>query len=139
MLHECVGLSGSRIVIRLKVPTGGVRVKYVLMFIETEEYAKELEAMTPGEREQAYQKVYQWFDDHRDKIRGGSKLQGAETATTVRFDGGVPMTTDGPFIEGKEVVSGFTELEVADLDEALRIVKTWPACPVVEIRPVAEM
>jgi hypothetical protein len=34
------------------------------------------------------------------------------------------------------VISGFTEIEVADLDEALRIAKTWPACPVVEIRPV---
>jgi len=115
-------------------------VKYVLMFIETEEYLKELDAMTPGEREQAYQRVYQWFDDHRDKISDrGNKLQGAETATTVRLDGGVAMTTDGPFIEGKEVVSGFTEIDVADLDEALRMVKTWPACPVVEIRPVAEM
>jgi hypothetical protein len=25
---------------------------------------------------------------------------------------------------------------VADLDEALRMVSTWPGCPVVEIRPV---
>jgi hypothetical protein len=132
-------LRGTSIVFRLKPTTGGGRVKYVLMFIETEEYAKELEAMSPQERERAYQQVYQWFDDHRDKIRGGSKLQGAATATTVRFDGGTPMTTDGPFMEGKEVISGFTELEVADLDEALRIVKTWPACPVVEIRPVADM
>jgi len=49
------------------------------------------------------------------------------------------MTTDGPFIEGKEVVSGFTEIEVEDLDEALRMVRTWPACPVVEIRPVEQM
>jgi hypothetical protein len=130
----------TRIVIRLKLSTGGKRVKYVLMFIETEEYLKELDAMTPGEREQAYQRVYQWFDDHRDQISDrGNKLQGAETATTVRLDGGVAMTTDGPFIEGKEVVSGFTEIDVADLDEALRMVKTWPACPVVEIRPVAEM
>lgn len=111
-------------------------MKYVLMFVETEAYAKELEAMAPAEREQAYQRVMQWFDDHRDKIRGGSKLQGAGSATTVRFDGGVPMTTDGPFMEGKEVISGFSEIEVADLDEALRLVKTWPACPVVEIRPV---
>ncbi|MFE7276143.1 YciI family protein [Streptomyces sp. NPDC057623] len=43
---------------------------------------------------------------------------------------------DGPFVEGKEVVSGYAEIEVADLDEALRMVRTWPGCPVVEIRPV---
>jgi hypothetical protein len=32
-------------------------VKYVLMFVETEEYAKELEAMAPDERDRAYQRV----------------------------------------------------------------------------------
>jgi len=41
-----------------------------------------------------------------------------------------------PFVEGKEVVSGYTEIEVADLDEALRMVKTWPGCPIVEVRPL---
>ncbi|HZX01812.1 YciI family protein [Kribbella sp.] len=115
-------------------------MKYVLMFIETEQFAKDFEALAPAEKEAAYRRVYQWFDDHADKITNrGSKLQGAETATTVRLDGGVAMTTDGPFIEGKEVVSGFTEIEVEDLDEALRMVRTWPACPVIEIRPVTQM
>jgi hypothetical protein len=38
--------------------------------------------------------------------------------------------------ETGKVVSGYTEIEVADLDEALRMVKTWPGCPIVEIRPV---
>ncbi|HET6740337.1 MAG TPA: YciI family protein [Kribbella sp.] len=115
-------------------------MKYVLMFIETEEFAQEFAELGPDEREAAYRKVYQWFDDHADKITNrGSKLQSADTATTVRMTGGAAMTTDGPFIEGKEVVSGFTEIEVEDLDEALRMVKTWPACPVVEIRPVVPM
>jgi hypothetical protein len=114
-------------------------VKYVLMFVETEEYVKEVEAMAPDERQRAIDRVWQWFAEHREQVRGGSKLQGSPSATTVRFDGGVPITTDGPFMEGKEVISGFTEIEVADLDEALRMVKTWPGCPVVEIRPVEEM
>ena len=113
-------------------------MKYVLMFIETEEFAKDFAALTPAEKEDAYRRVYQWFEDHADKITSrGNKLQGPETATTVRLDGPV-LTTDGPFIEGKEVVSGFTEIEVEDLDEALRMVKTWPACPVIEIRPIQE-
>ncbi len=112
-------------------------MKYVLMFVDTEEFAKELEAMSPAELEESYQRVYQWFTDHAAKITNrGAKLQGAETATTVRLDGSEPVTTDGPFMEGKEVVSGFVEIDVADLDEALRMVKTWPACPVIEIRPV---
>ncbi|WP_433003391.1 YciI family protein [Kribbella sp. CA-294648] len=111
-------------------------MKYVLMFVETEQFAKEFAAMSADERERAYQRVYQWFDDHADKIRGGHKLQEPHTATTVRLDGPTPVTTDGPFIEGKEVISGYTEIDVADLDEALRMTRDWPGCPVVEIRPV---
>ena len=60
-----------------------------------------------------------------------------DSATTVRLEGGDPVVTDGPFVEGKEVVSGFAEIEVEDLDAALRLAKSWPACPVVEIRPIA--
>jgi hypothetical protein len=69
-------------------------------------------------------------------MRGGAKLRSPETATTVRLDRGEPVIVDGPFVEGKEVVSGYAEIEVSDLDEALRMVQTWPACPVVEIRPL---
>jgi hypothetical protein len=64
-------------------------------------------------------------------------LAGPDQMKTVQAqDDGEPIITDGPFIEGKEVVSGYVEVEVADLDEALRMARTWPACPVVEIRPV---
>jgi len=61
----------------------------------------------------------------------------ADSATTVRLDRGEPLITDGPFVEGKEIVSGYAEIEVADLDEALRLARSWPACPLVEIRPIA--
>lgn len=112
-------------------------MKYVLLFVETEQFEKDLEAMSQSERERTVALVYKWMDDHADKIRGGSKLQPASTATTVRLNGGSePVITDGPFVEGKEVVSGYTEVEVNDLDEVLSMVRTWPGCPLVEIRPI---
>jgi hypothetical protein len=111
-------------------------VKYVLLFIDTEQFASDLRAMGPAERERAYNLVAEWFAANAGKIRGGAKLQAPETATTVRLDRGDPVVLDGPFVEGKEVISGYTEIEVADLDEALRMVRTWPGCPVVEIRPL---
>jgi hypothetical protein len=111
-------------------------VKYVLLFVDTEQFANDLQAMGPAERERAYDRVHEWYANHAATIRGGSKLRAPETATTVRLEGGEPVITDGPFVEGKEVVSGYAEIEVADLDEALRMVKTWPGCPVVEIRPL---
>jgi hypothetical protein len=111
-------------------------MKYVLLFVGTEEFEQDLEAMSPAERERAVRGVMEWMATHAGKIRGGNKLRAPETATTVRLDRGEPVITDGPFLEGKEVVSGYTEIEVADLDEALRMVKTWPGCPLVEIRPL---
>lgn len=114
-------------------------MRYVLLFVETEQFADELAALGPEDRARAFGLVDKWFADHADKIQGGSKLQDAHTATTVRLDHGEePIITDGPFVEGKEIVSGYCEIEVADLDEALRMVRTWPACPVVEIRPIEE-
>ena len=114
-------------------------MKYVLLFVETEEFERNLDAMSPAERDRAYARVMEWMAAHSDKIVGGNKLQSPETATTVRLDHGEPVITDGPFVEGKEVVSGYTEIDVADLDEALRMVRTWPGCPLVEIRPLEVM
>jgi hypothetical protein len=112
-------------------------VRYVLLFVETEQFERDIQAMSQPDRDRTFELAAKWFADHTDKIRGGNKLQPAHTATTVRLDGGgEPIVTDGPFVEGKEVVSGYTEIEVADLDEALRMVRTWPGCPVVEIRPL---
>ena len=34
------------------------------------------------------------------------------------------------------MVSGYVEIDVADLDEALQVAKAWPGCPVVEVRPI---
>lgn len=111
-------------------------VKYVLLFVETEQFAKDLEAMDQADRDRAFMLVGQWFVEHADKVKGGSKLRPPDTATTVRLDDGDPVVLDGPFVEGKEVVSGYAEVEADNLDEVLAMVKTWPGCPVVEIRPL---
>jgi hypothetical protein len=112
-------------------------VKYVLMFIETEQFAKQLEAMGELEQQAAYEAVGRWFAEHAGRITHHTHLAPAHTATTVRLDQRDPVVTDGPFVEGKEVMSGFAEVEVADLDEALKLARSWPACPIVEIRPVS--
>jgi hypothetical protein len=111
-------------------------MKYVLLFVEPEQYAKDIEAMDQADRDRAFMLVGQWFVENADKVKGGNKLRPPDTATTVRMDGGDPVVLDGPFVEGKEVVSGYAEVEAADLDEVLAMVKTWPGCPIVEIRPL---
>jgi hypothetical protein len=111
-------------------------MRYVLLFVETEDYAAQLDALPADERERAYALAGKWFVDHADRLRGANKLQPAETATTVRLGDGDTVVTDGPFVEGKEVVSGYAEVEAENLDEVLGMVRSWPGCPVVEIRPL---
>ncbi|MFD2078498.1 Uncharacterized conserved protein [Actinopolymorpha cephalotaxi] len=41
------------------------------------------------------------------------------TATVVRYDDGELLTTDGPYVEGKEHVGGLSIIAAEDLDEAL--------------------
>jgi hypothetical protein len=43
----------------------------------------------------------------------------AESATVVRASGSQVLTMDGPYIEGKEHLGGFTIVEAPDLDAAL--------------------
>ncbi|MEU3271166.1 YciI family protein [Saccharomonospora sp. NPDC006951] len=111
-------------------------MKYVLMFCETEQWEKDWAAMDQAGRDAGFAKVQDWLARYSDRITHNRKLSDAHTATTVRLEAGGPIVTDGPFVEGKEVVSGYVEVEVADLDEALRMAKEWPACPLVEVRPV---
>jgi hypothetical protein len=46
-------------------------------------------------------------------------LHPPSTATTLRPKDGEVLMTDGPFIEGKEHVGGFSIIDVPDLDAAL--------------------
>ena len=46
-------------------------------------------------------------------------LHEASTATVVRAKDGDLITTDGPYIDGKEHIGGFTVIKAPDLDAAL--------------------
>jgi hypothetical protein len=65
-------------------------------------------------------------------------LESASTATTVRVRDGETILTDGPAAELKEQVGGYTLVECADLEEAIRWAATLPAAAAasIEIRPV---
>ncbi len=76
-------------------------------------------------------------------LRGGAVLYPTTTATTVQVTGGKGgevVTTDGPFAETKEVLTGFYLLECVDIDEAVRCAAQMPAARTgrVEVRPVID-
>jgi hypothetical protein len=64
------------------------------------------------------QKVNQDMKDAGVWVFAGG-LHPPTTATVLRPEGGEMLTTDGPFTEAKEHVSGLTLSKAADLDEAL--------------------
>jgi hypothetical protein len=75
------------------------------------------------------------------EVYGGAQLQPVETATTVRVENGTPLTTDGPFVEMKELFGGFYLVEADNIDAALEIAARVPAARLdgaVEVRPLVE-
>lgn len=74
----------------------------------------------------------------------GMGLKPSDCGFRVDFNNGKPMVIDGPFAETKELVAGFTLIEVASREEAVEWVKRWPASDAdgnarLEIRQVFEM
>jgi hypothetical protein len=114
-------------------------MKYVLMFTSR----PDLDANADPEAAAAiYKRVYEWFQENAEVLEGGAELLGIETASTVKHGDDGPLVVDGPFNEAKEVVGGFTILDVKDLDQAIAITRTWPMLELpgvaVEIRPMVE-
>ncbi|RDI65862.1 YciI family protein [Nocardia pseudobrasiliensis] len=66
-------------------------------------------------------------------------LHAPDTATVVRAAGADVLITDGPYVESKEYIAGFSLIRAADLDEALmwgrRLATILRGLPV-EVRPV---
>ena len=67
----------------------------------------------------------------------GGGLHDPSTATVVRVKNDETLMTDGPFVEGKEHIGGFSIIKAADLDAALDVgrrlakITTLP----IEVRP----
>ena len=57
---------------------------------------------------------------------GGEALTPTPTATTVRVRDGKTITADGPFAETKETLGGFYLIDVANLDDAIKIAEKVP-------------
>jgi hypothetical protein len=83
----------------------------------------------------------QFAVDNATSIKASAVLHPTPTATVVRVEGargGKVITTDGPYAETKEALTGYYLIEAEDLDEAVAIAAQLPAAwgGAVEIRPV---
>ena len=92
---------------------------------------------------EAMDQIFRDVDALNDELRSAGVwvfaggLHPSSTATVVRVDGDEVLTTDGPFVEGKEHIGGFWVIKTDDLDPALDWArKATRACRVpIEVRP----
>ena len=70
----------------------------------------------------------------------GQPLQGPETAVTLRGGKRGPGRTDGPFLETKEWLGGFTLIEARDMEEAIALTRDSAIMKYasVELRPTLQ-
>lgn len=77
-------------------------------------------------------------------MRDGMGLKASSHGACIRFDKGRPVVSDGPYAETKELIAGFTLIEVDSKQEAIEWAKKWPVEDAdgnaeIEIRPVFEL
>jgi hypothetical protein len=110
-------------------------MKYVMLILNTEAADK----LTDEEQQAWSSEIMAWYEKVGGSGKmpdGGAQLQGPQTARTVRASG----VTDGPFMETKEVLGGYSVLETDTFDEAVEITRTWPGVDrglvTIELRPI---
>ncbi|GMT99818.1 YciI family protein [Corallococcus caeni] len=69
---------------------------------------------------------------NEEMVKAGVMLQGEGLQPTskgarVKFTNGKPTIIDGPFTETKELIAGFSIIQVKSREEALEWLKRWPS------------
>ena len=114
-------------------------VKYMFLLYAN----KSLDELEP---EEAVQLFEAWKSANTQMAEAGvlidcAPLQPPSAATTVQVRDGETLLTDGPAAEIKEHFGGFTLIECADLDEALKWAALVPTASDgrVEVRPLVQV
>jgi len=96
---------------------------------------------SPEQMQQMMQKWMAWMKDLGANGHLKDRGQPLERAGKL-VQGKQKTVTDGPFVEAKDVVGGYTLIEAEDLSEAVELSKGCPIFEVdgaVEVRPVMKL
>jgi hypothetical protein len=114
-------------------------VKYILMIYQNpagwEKLSEEERNGVMKEVDDIVQELTEsgeWVDGHG--------LAHPSTIRTVKVRDGVPVVTDGPFIEAKEQLAGFSIIETDNPERAVEIAARWPDARywALEVRPMMD-
>ena len=81
------------------------------------------------------------YDDVLRKNGHWVSGEALQPATTLRYQNGSVLVTDGPFTETKELLGGLLIIEARDLNAAIQVISKHPGTKMGpwEIRPVEDM
>ncbi|MGZ4255054.1 MAG: YciI family protein [Solirubrobacteraceae bacterium] len=77
----------------------------------------------------------------RPNVTGWLRLRDIDSATTVRYQQGRTLLTEGPFVDSKDFLGGFIVVEAENLDGALAVadeLQELQRTGAIEVRPVLE-
>ncbi len=100
-------------------------MKYMLLIYNNPDA---LEALSDEERNSLFGEVDELMAEltASGELVGGEALAHPANAKTLRLKGGVVATTDGPFLEAKEMLAGYAMVEVETEERAVEIARRWP-------------
>ena len=98
-------------------------MRFIVMGMAT----KESEAAPPPKPE-AFAAMQEYNEDlaKRGILLAAEGLAPTSKGARVKFSGDQRIVIDGPFTETKELVAGFTIIQVKSLEEAIEVVKRTP-------------
>jgi hypothetical protein len=111
-----MSVSGGAVRLQGEQPTKGEVLKYALLIYGNSEV---LARIPEEERRRINAGIAEVVA--RPNVPGYLRLQGPDSATTVRHEQGRTLLTDGPFVDSKDFLGGFILVEAEDLDGALAI------------------
>jgi hypothetical protein len=115
-------------------------MRFMIIVKSTPEFEAETLPQTPDEK-----LMTAMADYHNELSKAGvlldaSGLQPSRTGWRIHYDGQKRTVVDGPFAESKELIAGFTTIEVRSREEALEWSRRFPnpvgenALAVIEVR-----
>lgn len=100
------------------------------------------DSATKAEQDKMFVGIREWYGKlaSSGKMAGGHQLEAPRMAKTIIIGNkGAVRIADGPFTTSDAPIGGYTVLNVADLNEAVEIFRSFPAPNLrIELRPVLE-
>jgi hypothetical protein len=120
-------------------------MRFMIIVKSTPEFEAETTPQTPDEKLMAAM-----ADFHEELAKAGvlldaSGLQPSRKGWRIQYDGQKRTVIDGPFAEAKELIAGFTTIQVRSREEAMEWSRRYPnpvgenAPAVIEVRQLYEL